>query len=124
MAALTRGDTATALAEFSRAYGVLPYGGNDDVAPRIALELARLERARGQPVAADSRLAMGTFATQLTPVRAEMEELRAQIAEQRGDPATAIRNWRNFIGLWQDADPELQPRVAAARTALSRLEGR
>ena len=34
----------------------------------------------------------------------------------------AIRGYRNFIELWKNADPELQPRVAAARAALARLE--
>jgi multidrug resistance efflux pump len=56
--------------------------------------------------------------------RAEAEELLAQIAEQQGDTAGAMRAYGNFVDLWKDADPELQPRVAAARAALARLEGR
>jgi hypothetical protein len=56
--------------------------------------------------------------------RGDAEELLGQIAEQQGDTATAIRAHRNFVALWRDADPEVQPRVAAARAALARLEGR
>jgi hypothetical protein len=32
-----------------------------------------------------------------------------------------MRAYRNFIGLWQNADPELQPQVTAARAAVDRL---
>ena len=41
--------------------------------------------------------------------------------EQRGDTAEAARYYSRFIELWQSADPELQPRVEAARRALQRL---
>ena len=61
----------------------------------------------------------------LGPVfRADAEELRGQIAEQQGDTVAAIRAYRNFTDLWKDADPDLQPRVAAARAVLARLERR
>jgi hypothetical protein len=78
----------------------------------------------GEPVLADTRLNLASFATGLVLERAEAEELRAQIAEQRGDSVTALRAYRNFIELWKDADPELQPRVAVARAAVARLERR
>ena len=38
--------------------------------------------------------------------------------------AAAMHTYRNFIVHWQNADPKLQPRVAAARAALARLERR
>lgn len=122
--ALRRNDSSAAFAHLLRAYGVQQYGTffSRDLPPLFALELARLERRRGDLDAATSRLSFGAFATTGVPQRADMEELRAQIAEQKSDTATAIRGWRNFIGLWQDADPELQPRVAAARAALARLK--
>ncbi len=41
--------------------------------------------------------------------------------EARGDRDKAARLYARFIDLWQDADPELQPRVEAARRALERL---
>ena len=40
------------------------------------------------------------------------------------DTAGAVPAYRNVVGLWKDADPERQPRVAAARVALARLDGR
>jgi len=89
--------------------------------PSLAVLLARLDRRAG-----DLDVAARRLAETVGPIgiifRAEAEELRGQIAEQRGDTAAAIRGYRNFIELWQDADPELQPRVAAARAALARLE--
>ena len=41
--------------------------------------------------------------------------------EDRGDTARAAEYYSRFIDLWEDADPELQPRVDAARRALARL---
>jgi hypothetical protein len=43
------------------------------------------------------------------------------IAERLGDREAAVRGYRNFVALWAQADPELQPRVQAAREALARL---
>ncbi|HET9333139.1 MAG TPA: tetratricopeptide repeat protein [Gemmatimonadota bacterium] len=46
---------------------------------------------------------------------------RAQIREQAGDREGAIRLYREFVDLWEDADPEFQPMVEEARAALRRL---
>ena len=109
---LTRGN-----AEWLEIRGVEVFFPN----PQFAVAAARLDRAAG-----DLDLALGrlheTMATLGLPFRADAEELRGQIAEQRGDTAAAIRSYGNFVDLWKDADPELQPRVAAARAALARLE--
>ncbi|MDX1675545.1 MAG: tetratricopeptide repeat protein, partial [Longimicrobiales bacterium] len=45
----------------------------------------------------------------------------ADLHEQLGNRTEAVRYYREFIDLWEDADPELQPRVDAARRALERL---
>jgi len=45
------------------------------------------------------------------------------IYERIGDPARARAAYALVVSAWKDADPELQPRVRAARTALARLEG-
>ncbi len=89
----------------------------------FVLALARLERNAGALESAEHRL-YDTFLPEALPWRAEAEELRGQIAEQRGDTAAAIQAYRNFVTLWKDADPELQPRVAAAWVALAKLEQR
>ncbi|MDX1674190.1 MAG: hypothetical protein R3314_05240 [Longimicrobiales bacterium] len=41
--------------------------------------------------------------------------------EERGDTALAAEYYAKLVDLWADADPELQPRVDAARRALERL---
>jgi len=41
--------------------------------------------------------------------------------EQRGDASKAVYYYGKFVELWQDADPELQPRVDAARRAIEVL---
>lgn len=45
----------------------------------------------------------------------------AGIYERLGEPDQAARHYARVIQLWQDADPELQPVVSAARRALERL---
>jgi len=89
--------------------------------PYFALVTARLEMAAGEPGLAGPRLSE-TMATLGMAFRTEAEALRGRIAEQRGDTTAAVRAYRNVVELWQDADAELQPRVAGARAALARLE--
>jgi tetratricopeptide (TPR) repeat protein len=44
-----------------------------------------------------------------------------QLHESRGHREQAIDYYSQFIDLWKDADPELQPQVEEARAALARL---
>jgi eukaryotic-like serine/threonine-protein kinase len=48
-------------------------------------------------------------------------ERLGEIYERRGETDKAIEYYGRFIDLWDDADPELQPWVDAARGALVRL---
>jgi hypothetical protein len=41
--------------------------------------------------------------------------------DARGDTANAVLHYREFVEFWTNADPELQPRVAAARERLKQL---
>ncbi len=41
--------------------------------------------------------------------------------KERGEPEKAINYYGRFVGLWRDADPELQPRVEAARRVIRAL---
>jgi tetratricopeptide (TPR) repeat protein len=50
-----------------------------------------------------------------------MRERLGQLYEAKGDAAKAAENYRAFIELWKNADPELQPRVKAARERLAKL---
>jgi Tfp pilus assembly protein PilF len=44
-----------------------------------------------------------------------------ELYEAKGDAAKAAEHYRKFIKLWDKADPELQPQVAAARAKLAKL---
>ncbi len=46
-----------------------------------------------------------------------------ELYEDRGDRERAIEMYTRFADLWEDADPELQPRVRDARQAIDRLRG-
>jgi tetratricopeptide (TPR) repeat protein len=51
-------------------------------------------------------------------------ERLGQLHEARGELDEAATYHALFVDLWADADPDLQPRVQAAREALERIEGR
>ncbi|NIN73126.1 MAG: tetratricopeptide repeat protein [Gemmatimonadetes bacterium] len=53
--------------------------------------------------------------------RPSVYERLGALYEQRGDTAEAIHYYAKFVELWKDADPELQPRVEAARRAIEAL---
>ncbi len=48
---------------------------------------------------------------------------RAELHEQRGEFEEAGDYYTDFIQLWENADPHLQPRVESARLALQRIRG-
>jgi len=50
-----------------------------------------------------------------------IRERLGQLYESMGKTDKAAENYRAFIQLWKNADPELQPRVADARRRLARL---
>jgi tetratricopeptide (TPR) repeat protein len=47
-------------------------------------------------------------------------ERLAQLHDEHGDPARAEELYAQFIDLWEEADPEFQPRMEAARVRLGR----
>ncbi len=50
-----------------------------------------------------------------------LQEL-GELYEAKGDRVKALERYRAFVDLWQDADPELQPRVREVRERIARLE--
>ncbi len=46
---------------------------------------------------------------------------RARLLDDRGDREEAVHHYREFVKLWGDADPELQPQVEAARARLGEI---
>ena len=55
-------------------------------------------------------------------LRGPLTEALAREYDSKGDTANAVRLYRDLTVLWKNADPELQPRVAAARKRLAQLE--
>ena len=47
----------------------------------------------------------------------------AELETVRGDTAAAIERYQQFLDLWKDADPELQPTVRDVRQRLAKLVG-
>ena len=44
-----------------------------------------------------------------------------ELYEAKGDIANAVKYYREFLELWKNADPELQPKVAEVRRKIARL---
>jgi tetratricopeptide (TPR) repeat protein len=54
--------------------------------------------------------------------KAPLHERLGELYERRGDRARALAHYTSFVEQWENADPELQPRVRAARAAIARLQ--
>jgi hypothetical protein len=48
-------------------------------------------------------------------------EAVGKMYDARGDTARAVEAYRDFVERWKNADPEVQPRVAAARQRIVAL---
>ena len=127
--ALAENKPLEAIAEFRR--GDVGYDGAPahECAPCLPERLARAFEAAGQ---ADSAITMYEqyLATpfwlkadrELDPVLVpKIRERLGQLYETVGNTEKAAANYRAFVDLWRNADPELQPRVAAAREKLRRM---
>jgi len=127
--ALAEGKALDAVTEFRR--GDIGYDGQpaNECAPCLPFNLGRAFDAAGQ---ADSAIVQ--FERYLTtpywrnwepPLdpsrRPAIHERLGQLYETKGDTQKAAEHYRAFIELWKDADPELQPRVKAARDRLAKL---
>ncbi len=54
--------------------------------------------------------------------RARALKRLGEIYEERGNATQAVRRYREFVELWKDADPALQPVVQDVRERITRLE--
>ena len=50
-------------------------------------------------------------------------KLLGELYEARGDREKAVEQSNEFVELWKDASPELQPQVRDVRQRLARLVG-
>jgi eukaryotic-like serine/threonine-protein kinase len=129
MLALNRGDTATARS-------IAQQFPTPEVLRRATLSLgglrvltqaevrARLGDLRGA-IAIYEAIDPGNFLLGLAEPGAALYSRsymqRARILEQLGDRDAAITAYEQFMAIWKDADPELQPQVREARDAVARL---
>ena len=124
--ALAEGRPLDAAREF-RLSDSLPDGPANDCARCLYIQLGRAYDLAEMP---DSAIAMferyvalpfvgrlGGDAWYLAGVFKRLGELY----DGKGDRARAAANYAKFVELWKDADPELQPKVAAARRRLAEL---
>jgi eukaryotic-like serine/threonine-protein kinase len=124
--ALAEGRHAEAVTHFRRS-DVRPDGADSEWTWPLALQLALTYDAAGQ---ADSAIA--AFERFLRPSisgpslangfhRARAYERLGVLYESKGDRQRAAHYTARLVELWKDADPELQPRVTAARQRLTQL---
>ena len=94
------------------------------------LPLDVLARAYDQANNADSTIAyleryLGTTITfRINPdtwLLAPAHKRLGELYEARGDAKKAAEHYAAFVELWKHADPDLQPKVAEARTRLERV---
>jgi DNA-binding SARP family transcriptional activator/Tfp pilus assembly protein PilF len=123
--ALAEGRPLDALAEFRTFDGVAgvcpmnalgPLGRAYELAGQADSAIAVYERYLITPFI--KRSFWDSFSLALT-----YERLGA-LYEQQGDRPKAIHYYGKLVELWNDADPELQPRVEAARRAIESLSAR
>jgi serine/threonine-protein kinase len=113
--ALARHDTTSALRRFEAIPDTLCISCVTD-----RLTKARLLAARGRDHEADALL--GVRVSRVPGVLEPLFALeRARVAERLGNHARAIEAYQLVAEAWRRADPELQPLVAEAKAALTRL---
>src|SRR5437868_2931643 len=56
------------------------------------------------------------------PLLAGIHKRLGELYEARGDRQKAISHYVQFVALWKDADPELQPKVAQVKQRLAHLQ--
>ena len=62
-----------------------------------------------------------SYAYPLGPAIGPLLERLGQLHDERGELEEATRFYAQFVELWADADPELQPRVRAAQDRLEAI---
>jgi hypothetical protein len=64
---------------------------------------------------------LGALSAPECAFRAPAQLRQAEIYEQRGNLTDAVAHYSRVVELWQDADPEIQPLVEAARRKMTTL---
>lgn len=126
--ALERGQAQEAVAAFERAAALYPSGR--PVAARNPLLIVYLGQARekaGDPAGAleayESLLKVAKPRVSYGELTALSVLGKARTEESLGRAAEAVENYRSFLRLWVDGDPD-RPEIAEARSRLAALAGR
>jgi tetratricopeptide (TPR) repeat protein len=127
--ALAEGKPQEAVTEFRQSdvgYDGAPAG---ECAACLSLDLGRAFDAARVPDSAtfyfERYLATpfwNKWSLDMDPLRLPViRERLGQLYESTGNTDKAVENYRAFVELWKNADPDLQPRVADARKRIARL---
>ncbi len=100
--------------------GVALLGRAYDLASQANSAVAVYERYVTQPDIGRSLITLGVYFNDPFWLPLVSERL-ASLHAERDDADKAIYYYGKLVDLWRDADPELQPRVEAARRAISAL---
>ena len=127
--ALAASKPREALAEFRLGDVAFDGAPATECAPCLPFNLARAYDAAGMPDSAAMMFERYLSTPywfkpipELDPLRVPaIRERLGQLYESMGNTEKAAENYRAFIELWKNADPDLQPRVADARRRLARL---
>jgi eukaryotic-like serine/threonine-protein kinase len=127
--ALADGKPRDALVEFRRSDVGYDGAPANECAPCLPFDLARAYDAAGKADSAafffEQYLATpywDKLSQRMDPMRVPaIRERLGQLYESMGKTEKAVENYRAFIDLWKNADPDLQPRVADARKRLAAL---
>ncbi|MGQ0639864.1 MAG: BTAD domain-containing putative transcriptional regulator [Gemmatimonadaceae bacterium] len=115
LAALSIGHTQPAVADLIGIVPVAGLGSERFLRAELLRELGRTEESLGWYASFGQHSAFDRVF--LAPSHRRMGELH----ERAGRTAEAIEHHEKFIGLWKDADPELQPLVDDTRERVARL---
>jgi hypothetical protein len=120
---LIDGDTLSGLRKLDEGIEEAGYGLTASLAFAAPLRFVRAAALAERPETRDRGIRLLRYG--LYPWDTNYLALRylllGQALEEEGDRVGAIRAYSRFVRLWEDADPELQPRVETARRALERL---
>jgi tetratricopeptide (TPR) repeat protein len=120
-ATIIDGDTVAGLEQLQSGLVAAGYSGGMEFSGPLRFVLAAIQARRDESRAEGIRRLRNSFWAADLVYFAPAYLLLGQALEEEGDIAGAIEAYEQFIHLWQNADPELQPRVETARRALERL---
>jgi tetratricopeptide (TPR) repeat protein len=107
----------------------LPDGPANDCTQCLSANLGRAYDAANIPDSAiasyEHYIATPNFGKMITDtyLLAGMHKRLGELYDAKGDREKAVGHYLNFVELWKNADPDLQPKVAAVKQRLARLQG-